>query len=308
MTLSPFEESSAFALCGYDTCRLDFVTPTKGLVVSSIFLSDTMNPDPIRPKLSAIRKLRQSGVSSTEIACIDGSTLRIVILDSSLRVVPRRIPLNRNVNSPESMGVQVEPSGTPQLLLYSQRLEALIIGSVKYERRAPSTTYPGPTAPYAGLRTNRGALQFMPLDKEDTPPGVGEVQPIDKSTLIELLPGEKPLTMVEFRYRRDADKPSHSGYHHFLLAGTRRTHEDGKQTGRLLFLRPSRKQNRTIEVDMPIKRDFDFPIRALAICDTKIVMSCNKIITVYELANLPGRYGTLTLWYLTLLTITVVCV
>lgn len=297
MTLSPHEESSAFALCGHDTCHLDFVSPTKGLVVSSIFLADTMNPDIVQPKLSAIRKLKQSGVSSTEIACIDGSTLRIAILDNSLRVVPRRVPLNRNINSPESLGVLVEPSGTPQLLLYSQRLEALIIGSVKYERKAPSTTYPGPTAPYLGLRTNRGALQFMPLDKEDIPPGVGEVQPIDKSTLIELLPGEKPLTMVEFRYRRDSDRPAYSGYHHFLLAGTKRTHEDGKQTGRLLFLRPTRKPNGTIEVDMPIKRDFDYPIRALAICDTKIVMSGNKIITVYELANLPGRYSTLTLCY-----------
>ncbi|KAE9988992.1 hypothetical protein EG328_003308 [Venturia inaequalis] len=289
VTLSPLEMSSAFALCGHDTCRLDLVSSTKGLVVSSIFLSDTMNPDLIRPKLSAIRKLKQSDISSTEIACIDGSILRIAILDNSLRVVPRRIPLNRNINSPESLGVRVEPSGTPQLLLYSQRLEALIIGSVKYERKAPSTRYPGPTAPYLGLRTNRGALQFMPLDKEDNPAGIGEVQPIDKSTLIELLPGEKPLTMVEFRYRRDSERAAYSGYHHFLLAGTKQSHEDGKQTGRLLFLRPTRKQNSTIEIDMPIKRDFDYPIRALAICDTKIVMSGNKIITVYELANLPGR-------------------
>lgn len=267
-----------------------------------------MNPDLVRPKLSAIRKLKQSSVTSTEIACIDGSTLRIAILDNSLRVVPRRIPLNRNVSSPESMGSLVEPSGTPQLLLYSQRLHALIVGSVKYERKAHSTTYPGPTAPYLGLRTNRGALQFMPLDKEDVPAGVGEVQPIDKSTLIELLPGEKPLTMVEFRYRRDSERPAYSGYHYFLLAGTKRMHEDGKQTGRLLFLRPTRKQNSTIEVDMPITRDFGYPIRALAICDTKIVLSGNKTITVYELANLPGRYSTFTLCYRTGLTITVVYV
>ncbi|TID20590.1 Cleavage/polyadenylation specificity factor A subunit [Venturia nashicola] len=243
----------------------------------------------VRPKLSAIRKLRQSGVTSTEIACIDGSTLRIAVLDNSLRVVPRRISLNRDINSPDSKGVLVEPSGTPQLLLYSPRLEALIIGSVKYELKARSTTYPGPTAPYLGLRTNRGAFQFMPLDKEDSPAGVGELQPMDKSTLIELLPGEKPLTMVEFRYRRDSERPAYSGYHHFLLAGTKRTHEDGNQTGRLIFLRPTRKQNHTIEVDMPIQRDFDYPIRALAICDTKIVMSGNKIITVYELINVPGR-------------------
>ncbi|QDS72385.1 hypothetical protein FKW77_008528 [Venturia effusa] len=289
VALSLHDESSAFALCGHDTCRLDFVTPTKGLVVSSIFLSDTMNPDLVRPKLSAIKKLKDSGFASTEIVCIDGSTLRIAILDNSLRVVPRRIPLNRNINSPESLGVRVEPSGTPQLLLYSPRLDALIIGTVKYERKAPSTTYSGPTAPYLGQRTIRGAVQFMPLEKEDAPLAVGEVQPIDKSTLIELLPGEKPLTMVEFRYRRDSDRPAYSGYHHILLAGTKRTHEDGKQTGRLLFLRPSRKPKGTIEVDMPIKRDFDFPIRALAICDTKIVMSGNKSITVYELASLPGR-------------------
>lgn len=190
--------------------------------------------------------------------------------------------------SPESLGALVEPSGTPQKLLYSPRLEALVIGSVKYERKAPSTTYPGPRAPYLGMRTNRGALQFMPLDNEDIPSGVGEVQPIDKSTLIELLPGERPMTMVEFKYRRDADK---LGYYHFLLAGTKRTHEDGTQTGRLLFLRPNRLPNGTIKVDLPIARTYDFPIRALAICDTKIVMSHNKNITVYELANIPQRYN-----------------
>lgn len=133
----------------------------------------------------------------------------------------------------------------------------------------------------------------MPLDNEAIPPGVKEVQPIDKSTLIELLPGEKPMTMVEFGYRRESDKPGHSGYHYFLLAGTKQTHEDGKQKGRLLFLRPNREANGLIKVDIPITRNYDFPVRALAVCDTKIVMSGNKNITIYELANISGRYGIL---------------
>jgi hypothetical protein len=284
------KSSSIFALCGYDTCRLDYTASTKGLLVSSIFLTDPTNPDLIRPKLSALQTLTESESDTTQIACIDGTTLRIANLDGSLRVIPRRIPLNKNIVSPESSSVLTEPSGTPQKLLYSPRLEALVIGSVKFERKAPSTTYPGPKAPYLGMRTNRGALQFMPLDKEDIPPGIGEVQPTDKSTLIELLPREKPMSMVEFKFRRDSDKP---GYYHFILAGTKQTHEDGRHTGRLLFLSPTRLQNGTIKVELPIVRKFEFPIRALAVCDSKIILSGNKNITVYELATIPERYSSL---------------
>jgi hypothetical protein len=255
-------------------------------LVSSIFLTDPINPDLDRPKLSALHTLAHPDSETTQIACVDGSTLRIASLEESLHVVPRRIPLNKKIPSLAPLGALTGPSGTPQKLLYSARLEALVIGSVKFEHKAHSTTYPGPSAPYLGMRTIRGALQFMPLDNEEIPPGIGEVQPTDKSTVIELLPGEKLMAMVEYKFRRDTDKP---GYYHFLLAGTKRTHEDESQTGRLLFLRPSRLQNGTIKVDLPIARIYDFPVRAIAICESKIVLSGNKNIAVFELANVKDR-------------------
>jgi hypothetical protein len=278
--------SSVFAICGYDTCRLEYSSTTSGLVISTIFLTDPTNPDLFQPRLSALQMLAQSDPTTSQIACIDGTTLRIALLDDRVRVIPRRIPLSKNILSPDSLGAFVEPSGTPQRLLYSPRLDALVIGSVKFEHKALSTKYPGPMAPYLGMRTNRGVLQFMPLDNEDIPPGIGEVQPLDKSTLVELLPGEKLMTMVEYRYRRELGKP---GYYFFLLAGTKQTKEDGTQNGRLLFLSSDRQDNGTISVTMPIARTYEYPIRALAICDTKIVISGNTNITVYELANIPHK-------------------
>jgi hypothetical protein len=257
-----------------------------GLSVTSIFLTDIANPDLVRPKLSALRAVGLVDSDNIQIACIDGSTLRIANLNGNTRVVPRRIPLNKNLVSSEYSRISAEPSGTPLKLLYSPRLEALVIGSVKFERKATSSGYPGPKAPYIGKRTNRGALQFMPLANKDISVAPDNVQANDKSTLVELLPGERPMSMVEFTFRRDSDKP---GYYHFLLAGTRLLHGDGKRTGRLLLLQPTKNEDGTIQVVLRIAKNHDAPIRALAVCDSKFVLSGNKSISIFELAGSAGR-------------------
>lgn len=253
--------------------------------MASIFLTDSTNPDMARPKLSALRSLSCFDSDNTQIACIDGSTLRIANLDRSPCITPRRIPLNRNMVSKGSSHVSSEPSGTPLKLLYSPRLDALVIGSVKFERKAPSTEYSGPKAPFVGNRTNRGALQFMPLASKAAALVPNDVQPKDKSTLIELLPGERPMSMVEFTFRRNTEKP---GYYHFLLAGTKWAHSDESRTGRLLLLQPTRTEDGTIQVVLRMVKTFDAPIRALATCESKIVLSGNKSLEILELARLEG--------------------
>jgi hypothetical protein len=278
-----YSSSQAFALCGSDACRLSYHTKTQDIIISNIWLTDSSNPGFPHPQLSAICSLPPRDPRHGYIACTDGSTLRTATFVDAPKVVPRRIPLQKHSTSPLGTA-RLESMGTPQRLLFSQRLNALVIGSAKFEHKMASNNYWVPKPPWTGMRVCRGILQFMPLGSHNgTEPG-GDVTHSDVSTFIELLPAERILSMTEWTFRHET-----RGYYYYLLVGTRVEHRHRQRTGRLLFFLPRTAEDGSIKVELRRIEPMGAPVRALAVYESKIILSGDKSISVCELSELNGR-------------------
>jgi hypothetical protein len=274
--------SSSFALCGHDTCRLSY-DKISGLTITSIWFTDSSRPDYTQPTLSALCTLPSHNSNYCFFASTDGAIVRFATFDIATRVVPRQIPLKQHPptsNAQEGADVFQSDPGTPQRLLYSPHLNAIVVATTKAELRRSKNARP-PLPLWEGKRINRAIIQFIPLART----GDG-VEDKETDTRIELLPAEKVRSMIEWDLRIGAK------HYRWLIVATSITNQDGRKTGRLLFLEPTREKNGSVSVMLKSIKNVDAPVRALAVYDdNKIVLSQDKSLSVYGFDIGSGRYA-----------------
>jgi hypothetical protein len=272
--------STSFALCGHDTCRLSY-EKISGLSITSIWFTDCSQPDYVQPTLSALCTLPSHNSNYSVFASTDGAIIRFATLDVATRVVPRQMPLKQHpptFNAQESAEVFQSDPGTPQRLLYSQHLHALIVATTKAELRRSKNARP-PLPLWEGKRINRAIIQFIPLAYTG-----GSMENKEVNTRIELFPAEKVRSMIEW------DLKIGSKNYCWLIVGTSVTNQDGRKTGRLWFLEPTTGIDGSVSVVLKSIKNVDAPVRALAVYDdNKIVLSQDKSLSVYGFDSGSGR-------------------
>jgi hypothetical protein len=271
--------STFFALCGHDTCRGSY--ESTGLTITSIWFTDYNRPEYEQPTLSALCTLPSHGQTHSIFASTDGSVVRLATFDGATRVVPRQIPLKLHPpisTAQDKADMFQNDPGTPQRLLYSRRLNAMIVATTKAELRRSKNARP-PIPLWAGKRVNRAIIQFIPMSYT----GI-DAEGTETNTRIELLPAEKVRSMVEWTCKIGKN------HYEYLLVGTCLASQDGRKTGRLLFLATKRESDGSVSVALKTIKNVDAQVRALAVYDnSKIVLSQDKSLSVYEFVLDSGR-------------------
>ena len=274
----------AFAVCGVDTCLLEF-EPERShaevrrsvLIITSIWLTDIENTAYNQPSLSSLCILPSKDDNASEIACIDGESLRIATLNNEHRVVARRIKLEKLVDNQEldtDIGRKIDISGSPTKVIYSDKLNAFIIAGIRYDHMPQPRP---PQSAWQGKRAARSFVQVMPMMGNHAASANGEVVWNEKSIYINLAPTERVLSMCEWRFRRT------EGVYHFLLIGTRYLTKDGRREGRVWFLVPRLDKDGSLIVELLFIKKFSAPVRALCVYDeSRIAMSLNNGFGLYE--------------------------
>jgi hypothetical protein len=154
----------------------------------------------------------------------------------------------------------------------------MIVATTKAELKRSKNARP-PIPLWAGERINRAILQFIPMCYTG-----GDAYDKDTHTRIELLPGEKIRSMVEWTCKIGEN------HYDYLLLGTCLANRDGRKTGRLLFLVAKKEIDGSVSVVLKNIKNVDSQVRALAAYDeSKVVLSQDKSLSVYGFVFDSGR-------------------
>ena len=222
-------DSCALLLCGPDICRMTYSPKAlySSEMVHSIWLTDQGQPALQQGELSAIAQADiwtttdEKGASTPSLFCVEGNLLHLAALDTRAapRVVTRRIPV----------------AGTPSRIIFSTRLNMLIVGysmtEVKFAR-PPQRPRP--------KRVFRPMIDFIFPDGDPvkTEPCTGAENPNTQPRHAFWRPGERIHGLLEWF-------PSEGGKsYHMLVVNTMIGHATTfTAKGRILFLNIARDEN-----------------------------------------------------------------
>ncbi|KAF2402049.1 hypothetical protein EJ06DRAFT_372773 [Trichodelitschia bisporula] len=268
--------SVAFATCGSDTFRVGFDPgfEGEGLSLSNVWFYNTQTHDQHQPAMSSFCALWSDADGNATLGGLDKSVLLIAQVWSELRVIPRRLPLDvEDLNDTSDNSV-----GTPIKIHYSSYLDAMVIGSVRYEW-VPPTSPETRHAAWKGKRRSRGVLQIMPSAK------VHGEEVAAESTVVDLDPGELVKSIAELTLDLGGTR------WHFLLVGTSFQPKDDDPGGRVFFFESARTKDGGVRLETRKISDLDRPVTAIASYDkTKFVLCTDNKLSVYELTVVSGRF------------------
>ncbi|KAF2419608.1 hypothetical protein EJ08DRAFT_702787 [Tothia fuscella] len=279
----------AFAMCGTDTVQIECPTfaNTIAPTITSIHFTDPTQPSYSQPTLSSLSTTPPWNANYTaNLISIDGSILRFSTLESNTGVIPRSIPLKSQYTSDESAVIFAESPGTPQRLLYSSRLNAMVVASTKCEL-VPPALHP-PKMLWLGKRINRAILQFIPMATPSPVLDSSDAESQEISTTIPLNPSERIRTIIEW----DCKINDSGGGFNCILVGTSVTGADGRKKGKLWCFEPklSGRGDGSVDVTLRFVKGIDSPVRALAVYDDRrVVLSGNLGLNVYGFVTEAGR-------------------
>jgi hypothetical protein len=262
-------------------CRLDYEHGSElGLSISSVWFNDEREPNfpqPSFPALDILSTLVSKNSTMSEIVVYAESTLMIANVDGRKKTVPRKISLALASSGSDKDELTESSTGTPHALFYSKSLNSMVIALTKWSVNRGSK-HESDAPAWVGQRVWLGAIQFLPMEMSSKYENDGE-EGVDqaRSTIIELNPGERILSMCEWHFSDGQSSKEN------ILVGTAFT-ESGTRSGRLYFLKASLDDKGRVQGKVTQVKTVDNPVRALAVYDERrVVVSDGNRLSMYGL-------------------------
>lgn len=279
--------------CEGSLCTLHYpqIPSIKGLgTINKIWITDPNDPATSQGRLFAVTSAESRGAGSVanrglapgSLVCVDSSGLQIVEFEEN--VWPQNIPRSLHVDS------------TPERILYSKRLNKLIVLSLEIEvLRSPQTNG---YRTQAGKRALRPQITFLDPDKDKTPYSDGSAMAVDseatenegtrQSSTNRLVPNYKPgerfLGITEWFPRLNGNE------YHMLVVNTRIVADHLAEKGRLLFFSVSRTGGDPIKLVLKKEMEFNAPVYSSIPYPngTSIVYCCGNELCMLSLDGTPS--------------------
>lgn len=264
----PESSCRAFVSCGLDFCALTWnCLGLDGISVASVWVTDKDRPALAQRAITAVTRLPpEEQLAHPEMASsltvVSGDECLVVRPDDDVSTVPRQILLN----------------GTPNRLLYSERLRCFVSASLRTGIRSfPSSRLHSPP---------EERRQVWPVIEFSSASGD------DWSRQYELQPGERVYSLLEWTY----ETPDKTWA--FILVGSNRLKSDGTQKGKITFLQPVSQESKVVVVKEGRTQNTDSPVYALALYDDKtIVAAVGTHISIFRFSPDERRWNEMCLPY-----------
>jgi len=240
--------STAFAICDSAISRLNVEGGHEtGVVISSVWFTDTADPAFEQPPVSDMTWIPAKDSPLDMLICISNGCVLLASLDAHCTGVPRYLPVE----------------GAPSRIMYSQRLNCVIAGSLKTDL-VPAGI---PHHAWQGERRRKAQLQFIHAretldqdDDKDLPTFIEDGRGSSGTGhILQLRSGERIMAILDWSCQTEA-----SSKRDLLVIGTELVEGPDRRLGRALFLQVKEESGGLYKFKTFKIHKFKAPVYALA--------------------------------------------